>query len=57
MAFKTYNEKAPIMVIDKDNIPDFIWVYPKLPGETLKKIDFRFIKQLTAEIDKTAMRG
>jgi hypothetical protein len=45
------------MVIDKENIPDFIWVYPRLPGETLKKIDFRFIKQLTAEIDKTAMRG
>ncbi len=52
MDLKTYHETRSKMVIDKNNIPDFIWVYPKLPGETLKKIDMRFIQEIIRDLEK-----
>ena len=57
MAIKTYYKEKPIMVINKEDIPDFIPVYPKLPNEVYKKIDMRFIKELIKDIDKTILKN
>ena len=37
-------------------INSIIQVFPKLTNETYKKIDLRFIKQLTDEIDKIILK-